>query len=110
MYNMYMYMYMSLCHATQAEWTLARALNAGVQLATALSHCHVSAIPGYRVIHRDVQPANIGFMAPPAGSPDKAGRLVLFDFGLTCLWKKNPSWYVRSADPLLRSDRARPIP
>ena len=60
-------------------WPLMRALNCGLQLARALQYCHDDAFPGYRVLHRDVKPNNIGFLA--------TGELVLFDFGLASLWR-----------------------
>ena len=60
------------------RWPLSRALRHGVELAVALRHCHDDAFEGYRLVHRDVKPSNIGFL------PD--GRLVLFDFGLAVLW------------------------
>ena len=59
-------------------WPLSRALDCAVQLASALAYCHDEAFAGYRVLHRDVKPPNIGF------KPD--GQLVLFDFGLATLW------------------------
>jgi len=61
------------------QWPLSRALNYGAQLASALQYCHDDAFPGYRVIHRDIKPNNIGFIA--------SGRLVIFDFGLASLWE-----------------------
>ena len=60
-------------------WPLSRALNCGVQLARALKYCHDDAFPGYRILHRDVKPNNIGFLTN--------GDLVLFDFGLASLWQ-----------------------
>ena len=60
-------------------WPLVRALNCGLQLARALRYCHDDAFPGYRILHRDVKPNNIGFLA--------TGELVLFDFGLASLWR-----------------------
>ena len=60
-------------------WPLVRALNCGLQLARALQYCHDDAFPGYRVLHRDVKPNNIGFKL--------TGELVLFDFGLASLWR-----------------------
>lgn len=65
------------------KWPLTRALSCGEQLASALRFCHDEAFPGYRVLHRDVKPNNIGFLV---GS----GRLVLFDFGLASIWKRDP--------------------
>ncbi len=60
-------------------WPLMRCLNCGLQLARALKYCHDDAFPGYRILHRDVKPNNIGFLAN--------GDLVLFDFGLASLWR-----------------------
>lgn len=42
--------------------------------AQALRYCHDEAVPGFRLMHRDLKPDNIGFLDD--------GRLVLFDFGL----------------------------
>ena len=28
----------------------------------ALRHCHEDAVPGFRLVHRDVKPDNIGFL------------------------------------------------
>ena len=61
------------------KWPMSRALHVARELAAALRYCHEEALPGYRILHRDLKPNNIGFM------PD--GRLVLFDFGLAKLWK-----------------------
>jgi serine/threonine protein kinase len=63
------------------KWPLSRALDVAAQLATALAYCHDEALAGYRVMHRDVKPPNIGF------KPD--GQLVLFDFGLATLWARD---------------------
>jgi len=63
------------------RWPMTRALCYGVQLARAIKYCHDDAFPGYRIIHRDIKPNNIGFVG------DAPGRLVLFDFGLASLWK-----------------------
>ena len=60
------------------RWPMARSVDYGLQLARALEYCHDAAFSGYRVMHRDVKPNNIGL-----GEDD---RLVLFDFGLACLW------------------------
>jgi len=60
-------------------WPLMRCLNCGLQLSRALQYCHDDAFPGYRILHRDVKPNNIGFLA--------TGELVLFDFGLASLWR-----------------------
>ena len=64
----------------------------GVQLATGMAHCHDGAIAGYRVLHRDVKPNNVGFMPDQTGTKPGFGRLVLFDFGLSYLWKRNYTW------------------
>ncbi|KOO27185.1 serine threonine-protein kinase ctr1 [Chrysochromulina tobinii] len=71
------------------RWPLSRSLHCAVQLARALKYCHDDAFPGYRVLHRDVKPNNIGFIHDPE-DPD---HLVLFDFGLAKLWgiKNDPS-------------------
>jgi len=61
------------------QWPLSRALSYGAQLASALQYCHDDAFPGYRVLHRDIKPNNVGFIA--------SGRLVIFDFGLASLWE-----------------------
>jgi len=61
------------------RWPMTRALCYGVQLARAIKYCHDDAFPGYRIIHRDIKPNNIGFVGPD--------QLVLFDFGLASLWK-----------------------
>ena len=63
------------------KWPLSRALHCAIQLGSALAYCHDEAFVGYRVLHRDVKPANIGF------KPD--GQLVLFDFGLATLWTRD---------------------
>ena len=75
------------------QWPLSRGLAIGLQLARALSYCHDGAVDGYRVMHRDIKPNNIGFM-PPDSPSKSAGQVVLFDFGLTVLWKRNPKWSV----------------
>jgi serine/threonine protein phosphatase PrpC len=67
-----------------ARWPLSRSLHCAVQLARALKYCHDDAFPGYRILHRDVKPNNIGFIHDPE-DPD---HLVLFDFGLASLWEK----------------------
>jgi len=59
-------------------WPLSRAVEYGRQLADALSYCH-EGFPGYRVLHRDIKPKNIGLTAE--------GRLMLFDFGLASIWQ-----------------------
>lgn len=65
--------------AAARRWPLSRALQCGLELAEALRHCHDDALPGFRLMHRDVKPDNIGFLDD--------GRLVLFDFGLAKLWQ-----------------------
>jgi len=64
------------------RWPLLRALQCGLELAEALRYCHDGAISGFKVLHRDLKPDNIGFR------PD--GTVVLFDFGLAKLWKVDP--------------------
>lgn len=64
------------------RWPFIRALQAGVELAEALRYCHDEAVRGFKVLHRDLKPDNIGFL------PN--GKLVLFDFGLAKLWKCEP--------------------
>ena len=61
------------------RWPLARGLRYGRQLALALAHCHDTAFPGFRVLHRDVKPKNIGVTSDDT--------LVLFDFGLASVWR-----------------------
>ena len=76
-------------------WSLERALDYGLQLARALRYCHDEAVEGYRVLHRDIKPNNIGFMPPNAeerARGETIGRLVIFDFGLTSIWKKDVAW------------------
>ena len=58
-------------------WPLSRAIRHGIDLSRALEYCHDHAFAGFRVLHRDVTPKNVGFLN---------GRLVLFDFGLASLW------------------------
>jgi serine/threonine protein kinase len=71
------------------RWPLSRSLHCAAQLARALKYCHDDAFPGYRVLHRDVKPNNIGFI----NDPEDPDHLVLFDFGLATLWgiKNDPS-------------------
>ena len=64
------------------RWPLARALQCGLELAEALAYLHDEALPGFQLLHRDLKPDNIGFLAD--------GKLVLFDFGLAKLWKLEP--------------------
>jgi serine/threonine protein kinase len=66
------------------RWPLSRSLHCAVQLARALKYCHDDAFPGYRILHRDVKPNNIGFI----NDPEDPDHLVLFDFGLASLWGK----------------------
>jgi len=61
---------------------LRRALKVALQLAEALDYCHSGCFHGLRVLHRDLKPNNIGFLAD--------GRLALFDFGLAKLWRVGP--------------------
>lgn len=74
------------CWTRRAEvrrWPLSRALQVGLELAEALRYCHDDAVPGFRVLHRDLKPDNMGLLAD--------GKLVLFDFGLAKLWKIEPN-------------------
>ena len=82
-------------------WSLTRALEYGIQLAKALRFCHDEAVEGYRILHRDIKPNNIGFMHPSkeeAESGAKLGRLVIFDFGLTCIWAKDEHCSVETSE------------
>jgi len=60
-------------------WPVRRAIDVGRQIASALRHCHNSFLPGYRLLHRDLKPDNVGFASD--------GRAVLLDFGLCKLWQ-----------------------
>ena len=52
------------------RWPLLRALACGLQLARALRYCHGEALPGARILHRDLKPDNIGFLpSGPRESP-----------------------------------------
>jgi len=64
--------------AAVKAWPVQRALQVGVQIARAMEYCHDLWMPGYRLLHRDLKPNNVGFTA--------SGRVVLFDFGLCKLW------------------------
>jgi len=61
-------------------WPVERGVGVAVQVARALRYCHNDALPGYRILHRDIKPGNIGLAA--------GGRVVLADFGLLKLWKR----------------------
>tara|TARA_B110001452_G_scaffold22483_1_gene17979 strand:- start:123 stop:2375 length:2253 start_codon:yes stop_codon:yes gene_type:complete len=62
------------------RWPMLRALRYGLQLALALQYIHDEAFTGYRLLHRDVKPKNIGIVG---------GRLVLFDFGVAKLVRRD---------------------
>ena len=47
----------------------------------ALDYCHGEPVAGFKVFHRDLKPDNIGLTVD--------GRMVLFDFGLSKLWKSS---------------------
>mmetsp|Transcript_43384 Transcript_43384/g.144499 ORF Transcript_43384/g.144499 Transcript_43384/m.144499 type:complete len:116 (-) Transcript_43384:698-1045(-) len=69
------------CKTKEAKaWPVARGVGVAVQVARALRYCHNDALPGYRILHRDIKPGNIGLAA--------GGRVVLADFGLLKLWKR----------------------
>lgn len=68
--------------AAVKRWPMLRALRYGLQLALALHYCHDEAFEGYRLLHRDVKPKNIGIVG---------GRLVLFDFGIAKLVRRDLS-------------------
>ena len=76
------------------RWPLTRAIHCALCLAEAMEYCHQRAFAGHRVLHRDLKPTNIGFLAD--------GRLVLFDFGLASAWK------LRDAEPPSDKER-RPL-
>jgi serine/threonine protein kinase len=63
------------------EWPVARSLTIALQIASAMRFCHDDFMPGFRLLHRDIKPDNIGI------APD--GRAILADFGLCKLWKKS---------------------
>ena len=65
--------------AAASRWPLRRALLCALQLARALRYLHSEPMPGCRVLHRDLKPDNIGFLADGV-------TLVLFDFGLATAW------------------------
>ena len=68
-----------------SRWPLARSLHVGYQLALALRHLHErEPIPRFRILHRDLKPDNVGFLAD-------SGSLVLFDFGLASRWETSGS-------------------
>jgi len=75
-------------------WPLTRAVRCALDLAKALEYCHDAAFVGYRVLHRDIKPDNMGFVGD--------GNLVLFDFGLAALWQLKD-------DEMSKSDDARPL-
>lgn len=92
------------------NWPLERAIDCGRQLASALEYCHSLALPDYCVLHRDIKPQNIGFMPrtpadppPSKGRPAHVGRLVIFDFGLACMWKKSDE------EDVLKKTEMRPL-
>mmetsp|Transcript_10720 Transcript_10720/g.27510 ORF Transcript_10720/g.27510 Transcript_10720/m.27510 type:complete len:391 (-) Transcript_10720:223-1395(-) len=65
-----------------SKWPMHRALVCGYHLALALRHLHEEeALPGHRVLHRDLKPDNVGFLA------DSRQTLVLLDFGLAKRWE-----------------------
>eukprot|EP00520_Triparma_pacifica_P007082 CAMPEP_0118647724 /NCGR_PEP_ID=MMETSP0785-20121206/8764_1 /TAXON_ID=91992 /ORGANISM="Bolidomonas pacifica, Strain CCMP 1866" /LENGTH=463 /DNA_ID=CAMNT_0006539847 /DNA_START=913 /DNA_END=2304 /DNA_ORIENTATION=- len=61
------------------ESSLKCRLTTVLQIATALAHCHTLLSPSSCVVHRDVNPSNIGFR--------KDGTAVLFDFNNAKLLK-----------------------
>ena len=63
-----------------AKWPMRRTLRVAHQLALALNYLHEEALPGHRILHRDLKPDNIGFLRSD-------GSVVLFDFGLASQWK-----------------------
>lgn len=69
--------------AALKRWSLTRALQCGLELADALRYLHDEAISGFFILHRDIKPDNLGFLAD--------GKLVLFDFGLAKLCKVDPN-------------------
>ena len=42
------------------RWPVQRGLDVALQLARALRYCHDEYMPGYRLLHRDLKPTNIG--------------------------------------------------
>ena len=85
-----------------AAWPMPRALQCGYHLALALKHLHEEeALPGHRVLHRDLKPDNIGFLA------DGSSTLVLLDFGLASRWQLDDG--VVGGGPPERDDVPRPL-
>ena len=71
-------------YAVARQWPLLRSLHVSYQLALALRHLHEGEpLVRTSVLHRDLKPDNIGFLAD--------GSLVLFDFGLATRWAWNDS-------------------
>jgi len=63
------------------RWPLSRALKLGLELIIALNHLHEHCFTNFVLIHRDIKPKNLGIMAD--------GRLVIFDFGISKLLKRD---------------------
>jgi len=67
--------------ASLKRWTLSRSLKLGLDLAIALRYLHDECFDNYMLLHRDIKPKNLGLMHD--------GRLVLFDFGISKLVKRD---------------------
>ena len=63
------------------KWPIKRALSVGLEIARAMRYCHDEFMEGFRLLHRDLKPDNIGLASD--------GRAVLLDFGLCKLWARS---------------------
>jgi serine/threonine protein kinase len=85
-----------------SRWPLARSLHVAHQLALALRHLHErEPIARTAVLHRDLKPDNVGFLAD-------GGGLVLFDFGLATRWEHASEPANPEAAPLREAGAAAP--
>ena len=69
--------------AALKNWPLRRSLQHTLELAIAMCYLHDKCFAGYWLLHRDLKPKNLGLMSD--------GRLVVFDFGVSKLIRRNPA-------------------